>query len=192
MSGRLIDPRQDVERALWRREGVRTQRDLEDRDEAAYRFGHDGNKRLVIVPETLNWFRAGVGASGDSSTGYIMRVGGQSSDTAWASYVLPLNALGQGRLLAARLYSSEVCTAGVARLALRIVEGSDTELFAIDDVEIDAVTNTRQVATKWDWENAKQFSGSATLEARIITESSFAPTTAAMTAVMTFGSETWV
>lgn len=189
---RMIDPRQDIERAGYRAEGWRSQRDLEARDEQTARFGDSDGKRLVITQETLIWYRANVGASGDSATGYIMRPGGQSSDTAWAALTLPLTSLGQGRVLTARLYSSEVCTAGIARLALNIIEDSEVDLFAMESVEIDSVTNTRQAADRFDWPIAKQFSGSATIEARIVTESSFAPTTADMAAVLTFGYETWV
>lgn len=192
MSGRMIDPVQDAERAGYRAEGWRSQRDLEERDERSYRFDDSGDKRLVIIPETLIWYRDNVGATGDSAAGYLMRVGGQSSISAWASFTLPLNALGQGRVITARMYSSEVCTAGIARLALNIIEDGVTDLYPMEEVEIDSVTNTRQAEAKFDWGIAKQFSASATLEARIVTESSFAPTTADFTAVVTFGYETWV
>lgn len=191
MSDRLIHPRNDVERALYRTEGWRSQRDLEDRDEALGRYPSDA-QRLIIIPETLIWYRANVGNSGNSAAGYIMRVGGQSSDTAWASFTLPLTTLGQGRIIAARMAGSVACTAGLARLALNIIDDGVTDLHEMDDIEIDT-TNTRQAAARWDWSIAKQFSADATIEARVVTESSFAGASAInITAAITFGYETWV
>jgi len=185
-----IDPQESTQRIGYQVEGFRSQRDMERRDDDGERFGDDRRKGRIITQETLIWYRAGVGASGDSATGYIMRPGGQSSDTAWAAFTLPLQPLGQGRILAIRLYSSAACTQGEAYAAINVIEDGVTSLQTFDEVVI-STTNTRQARAKFDWEIARQFGKDATLEGRIVTTNVFQPTSSNMTLVATFGYENW-
>lgn len=187
MSGRLIDPRQDIERAGYRAEGWRSQRDLEERDEQLGRYP-DSAQRLIITNETLLWYRANVGASGDAA--YLMRGGIPTSDSAWAMTDQPQPAPGQGRIVLVRLTASEDVTAGTIQARIRVIEGADTTDYTFEECEL-STTYVRTRSAIFDWSIAYQFAKDATIQARAVTVG-MTPTTLDLRLAVTLGYETWV
>ena len=171
----LIDPREQIERAIGESEGIVTPRMLAEWLAQVERFA-DAPARQVLPSETLHWYRANVGASGDAA--YLMRVPFPSSDSAWAMntspYVLPAN----GRVLVARLWSSEAITAGTVTLRLRVIEGSDTTDYDLSDVQLSTTAAyTRHACSWYGWDTSIQIAAGATVEARAVTAGTMAPTT---------------
>ena len=190
VSGRMIDPVQDVERAGYRAEGWRSQRDLEERDEASLRFGDDRDKRLVIVTETFDFYRANVGASGAAS--YNMRVIVPTADatfemTTTAALYVPA----QARVIGARLHSNATTTAGTVQAEIRVTEDGVAADYAFEECELNT-TNTTSIAAKFDWLGALQIAAGATIQLRAKADASFLPITADMWGRITLGYEEWV
>ena len=187
---RLIDPVQDVERVGYRTEGWRSQRDMEARDEAALRFDDDRDKQRLIVQETIDFYRANVGATGAAS--YNMRVIVPTGDTTFEmTTTAALYVPAQARILVARLHSNAVVTAGTVQAEVRVTEGSDVADYALEECELNT-TNTTTIAARFPWGVAIQIAAGATIQLRAKTDASFAPTTAAMSGRLVLGYEDWV
>lgn len=181
----LIDPREQIERAIGESEGIVTPRMLSDLLARLERFG-DAPEQRVILQEKLTWYRANVGASGDAA--YLMRVPFPSSDSAWAMATSPYVLPAAGRVLIARLWNSEAVTAGTVTLRLRVIEGSDTTDYDLGGVQLSTTTGyTRHAADVWDWPVAIQIAKGATVEARAVTASSMTPTTMDVSASVVIG-----
>lgn len=181
----LIDPREQIERAIGEAEGIVTPRMLADLLARLERFG-DAPEQRVILQETLTWYRANVGASGDAA--YLMRVPFPSSDSAWAMATSPYVLPAAGRVLIGRLWNSEAVTAGTVTLRLRVIEGSDTNDYDLSDVQLSTTAGyTRHATSFYPWETALQIAKGATVEARAVTASSMTPTTMDVSASVVIG-----
>lgn len=170
---RLIDPVQDAELHMQRRHGVKSQAELVREIEQARRAG---DTERVLLTDTLTWYRANIGASGDAA--YQLRIGTPSSDSAWAMTNLPLAMPAAFRIVGGAMWSSEARTGGTATLRIRVTESGTSTDYDFADVVLNATT-TQTVSRVW-WSSAPRGASGATLEARIVTAGTWAPTTADM------------
>lgn len=177
MSGRVprvqraIDPVQDVERHIERKRGVLGQQEIARRIESVRRTEPSAP---VLLARTYQWYRANIGASGDAA--YLMRVAVPSSDSAWAMLNLAVRMPRAGRIVGGDLWSSEARTGGTATLRVRVTENGTATDYTFPDCVLDATfTQTNSVAL---WTGAPAFAAGATIEARVVTASTWGPTTA--------------
>jgi len=171
----LIDPREQIERALNDAEGIVTPRMLAEWLASVERFA-DAPEQRILPSETLTWYRADIGGSGDAA--YLMRVPFPSSDSAWAMGTSPYVTPAAGRVLVARLWSSEAITAGTVTLRLRVIEGATTTDYDLGDVQLSTTAGfTRHACSWYAWDTGVQIASGATVEARAVTASSMTPTT---------------
>jgi len=168
---RSVDPVQDVEQHIERRRGVLGQHEIARRIESVRRQVPADPIRLA---RTYPWYRANIGASGD--TAYLMRVAVPSSDSAWAMTNLAIRMPNAGRIVGGDIWSSEARTGGTATLRVRVTQGGTATDYDFPDCVLNATyTQTNSVAL---WNGAPAFAAGATIEARIVTASTWAPTTA--------------
>lgn len=192
MSGRLIDPREQIERQGNEALGFVSQRTLIQRSEDNRRFSADPDRnQRYIYQETIPFYRENI--PGTAATAYLMRVGVPSSSSAWASYTLPLLTPANGRILCARLYLSEVWVGGDITLRVRVIEGSDTTDYDLGETVIDGTVEsgrtTQQSVAFYPWQSAIQVARDATIECRLIVGATWTPISADATAMITMGYE---
>ena len=176
MSRRII-PVQTVERHLERAHGVRGQGYLEREIAATRRLE---SRERILLPRTYVFHRDNIGASGDAA--YLLRVGHPSGSTAWSMSNLPLRMPASGRIVGADLYSSEARTGGTATARVRVTEGGVNSDYDFPDCQLNA-TYTQTVACV-HWDQAPRFASGATLDPRVVTASTWAPTTADVTMIL--------
>lgn len=187
---RLIDPTATAEDAIRATEGRLTQRDLMERDEQAIRFDPGRRGQRIIVQETIDWYRANVGASGAAS--YNMRVIDPIGDTTFEmTTTAALYVPAQARVLLARLHSNAAVTGGTAQAEVRVVEDGVTTDYALEECELNT-TNTTTIAVRFSWEIGLQIASGATIQLRAKSDASFAPTTADLWGRLVLGYEDWV
>lgn len=179
---RYIDPGSRPRQAVQERIAPSNQRDTAQAVKRNQRY--DDSTTRIVTADSIYWYRANIGASGDAA--YGMRLGTPSSDSAWAMTNLQLPAASQGRIVRLYLWSTEARTAGAATARVRIIDGGVTTDYTFPDCQLNGTT-TQLVSRRYLWENAVTFSASATLEGRIVTTGTFGPTTADMTLVMAIG-----
>lgn len=183
MTQRVIDPMETIRRDIERQHGVRSQRGLVRAIERVQRSSPAVPTRRRA--ESLLWYRANIGASGDAS--YLMRRGYPSSDSAWAMSNNQIAVASGGRVIGGRLEvaSAEACTAGTAQLRVRVIDGNRTSEWDLSGVILD-LANPVTIARVWSWEVGASyaFSLNSTLEARVVTGNTWAPTTADVQAVI--------
>lgn len=189
---RLIDPREQIERLGDESVGYVPPSTLIRRSEENRRFSADPDRnQRYLYHESIPFYRENI--PGVAATAYGMRVGTPTSSSAWASTTLPQKTPGNGRLLIARLYLSEVWAGGDIMLRVRVIEGSDTTDYDLAEVAIDGTTETgrttQQAVAFYSWPSAIQIARDATVECRVLVGATFTPTTADATAVITMGYE---
>lgn len=175
--GRALDPVQDAERHVERRRGVRSQHEIE---QSVERIRRATTSDPVRIGRDYGWYRANIGTSGDAT--YITRVGVPSSDSAWAMTNLPRVMPRAGRIVGGDLWSSEARTAGTATLRVRVTESGTSTDYDLPGAVLNATTT--QTASDLVWYAAPTFARGATIEARIVTTGTWAPTTADMGAII--------
>ena len=169
---RAVDPVQDVEQHIERRRGVVGQHEIARRIESVRRRAASSGP--VLVPRTYQFYRANIGASGD--TAYLARIGVPSSDSAWAMINLAYRMPNAGRITGGDLWTSEARTGGTATLRVRVTQNGTATDYDFPDCVLNATyTQTNSVVL---WDGAPSFAAGATIEARIVTASTWAPTTA--------------
>lgn len=176
---RLIPPVQSLEQYANERLGLMQQRDIVQEIEEA-------GRRTPVTPSipVVNfgpWYRANVGASGDAA--YTLRIGTPSSDSAWAMTPRPLPMPMAGRVMGGFIWASGVVTAGTATLQVQIVDTVGTRNIVIPDCALDAVTWT-SAASQFLVDSTIRFSRTATIQPRILTAGTLAPTTLDMGAIV--------
>lgn len=174
----LINPVADLDRHITETLGVQSQREL-------VRAIGDGARGKITARQTWGYawpyWRANVGASGDAT--YLMRVGTPSSDSAWAMTASVLIPMPQaGIITGGALWSSEARTGGTATLRVRVIDSAGTTDRDIVDCVLNATTTQAMSALLID--SSIRFAKGATIEARIVTASTFGPTSADMGALV--------
>lgn len=136
------------------------------------------------VDETLPAvFRENIGASGDAS--YTMRRMVPSASGTYATvagFADPMPAAGE--VSVGRIWASEVRTAGTATLRVRITHGGVATDYDLSEIVLDGgtaadglTTRDNQAADFFEWGSGLQFEAGSTIELRIVTAGTFAPTT---------------
>ena len=184
MTRRLIDPREQIERAVHEREGIVTPRRLAERQDEIERY-RDADPP-VIVQETITWYRQNVGATGNGP--YPMRRAVPSGDASWAMAALDVETPALGRILLVRVWASEAVTAGTITPRLDVAEGVDTTSYTFDAAQLDT-TDTLRKSAVFRWAHGIQIAEGATINAQAIAAGTVAPLTIDMGLSVVMGYE---
>lgn len=178
---RLINPMRQPDRHIERELGVRTGGQLGREIDRTKRFPGGGSR--VLKTRQIVWHRAGIGASGDAA--YLMRLAVPSSDSAWAMVNLQWPAPGAGRIIGFELWSSEARTGGTASARVRITTNGSAVDYTFEDCQLNATTT---LITTHDllWRSGLDVAKDATIEGRILTASTWGPTSADVTLVVIY------
>jgi hypothetical protein len=183
---RLINPREDVLRDGWQREGWVPQRELTRRDDEAVKYGTDPLTR-VIVQETFVGFRDNLAAN--STTG--MHVDFRTSTSTVVTQGQGLDVPAQARILLVRIISNADVTAGTATPQVSITESGGTDTYLFTECEL-STTTVRTKSARFDWANAVQIGKDATFMLQIVTSVGYTPITNDYSVRLVLGYESWV
>lgn len=174
---RLIDPTQDIDRHVGEAIGTRTQRSIV---QAIEDTGRTRGTEPQTVGRTYLFYRANIGGSGDAA--YSMRVGTPSSDSAWAMTDIPLVMPASGVITGGDIWSTAARTTGTATLRIRVIDSAGTVDYTLDDCVINGTyLQSNGVLLP---RSTIRINKGATIGARIVTASTYAPATADFAAMV--------
>ena len=180
---RLIDPREQLERAANEDHGVISVRTLRDdvAGQERYRAEFDRTQRFIVF-ETIEYDLYDVPANTDSSMYHLFA----ASASAISLNNMAIDIGCQCRICALRIMSNAAVTAGTCTPFVRVTEdGIDTD-YPFDECQL-STTNTRKKGLVFDWQTSIQIAKGASYLVALRTDASFAPTTLDMKAHITFG-----
>lgn len=186
---RLIDPREQLERAANEDHGVISVRTLRDdlAGQERYRAEFDRTQRFIVF-ETMELHKPNVPANTTSQMSHLVA---SASTTMVLSTQSPDVGM-QCRVCAVRLQGNQDVTAGTVKLQLTAFENSIATDYIFDECELSA-TNPRTKSLVIDWPQAPQLAKGATWSLLLRADSGFLPdATIDMKALITFAYEQWV
>ena len=186
MTGRLIDPIRDIERASNAQHGVLTQREIVDRQEQSDKLNAEPDRsQNFITQETLSVYSYNVAANASDTMSFILPDSISTFYMSGASF--PVG--GQCRLLSARVASNGSPAAGSAMPQFTVFEEGAFTFYPIPDLTL--TTGVHAAAVRWDWDNAIQLSSEASWTWQINTDVAYSPTTLDYWVAFTLGYGEW-
>ncbi len=173
---RVIDPAKPVNEYAIRQQGYRSQRDM-DRDISDSNRYLDAPKRILFARTLGPYSRDGCAAAATSSLSMWFATSGTTG--IFDTVDLPMSRA--GRVCGGWMMNRQNCTAGNARLVLRVIQANGTGGidYEITDCEINATgtaAQKRAAETRWNYADGIDYAEGNLLRLRVKLSAGYLPT----------------
>ena len=175
---RIVDPRGIGQSIREQRAGAIPEKVIRREQERQSRY--DQPTPLITSATIGPFFRENIGGAGAATYGMRLMALDTTTTLSASGAGLELKQGSPGRIIGGMLYSSTIVTAGSATLAVLLDSGT---AMPMSDAVLNT-TNSRSIVYRLGWRHGIDFATGQTVEPAIISDASFAPTTADLVAYL--------